>query len=159
MLAKDGVPEEGDLRAVMPDEKRLAAGPVAIVECWQEIPCDACARACPNRAILPMQAVTELPKVDFSRCRGCGACLIACPGLAIFIVDGSRGDGVAVRLPYEFLPLPQAGQTVAGLGRSGEVLGKFKVLDVSGADMRENPAVISLLVPPELAMQVRNISL
>ncbi|MCL2678263.1 MAG: 4Fe-4S binding protein [Clostridiales bacterium] len=159
MLAKDGLPEEGDLRAVMPDEKKLAAGPAAIIECWQEIPCDACARACPNYAILPMPNLYERPQVDFSRCRGCGVCLSACPGLAIFIADGSRSEGAVLRLPYEFLPLPQAGQRVAGLGRAGEVLGKFLVLDVTGANMRENPAVIFLLVPPDMAMRVRNISL
>ncbi len=42
MLKNTGVPDEKDLASVTPTKKRLEEGPVVMVECFQEIPCDPC---------------------------------------------------------------------------------------------------------------------
>ena len=91
-------------------------------------------------------------------CNGCGACIARCPGLAIFVVDMTYSDSEAlVRLPFEFLPVPQAGQLAMGLNRSGKELGWFPVVKVVSGGKKNMTYTISLAVPKELAMEVRNI--
>jgi len=53
MLEKTGIPTQADIDSVFPCEKRLSLGSVAVIECYQSIPCDPCATACPRGAILP----------------------------------------------------------------------------------------------------------
>ena len=94
----------------LPSEERLKKGPVAVIECNQEIPCNPCVAACPREAI-KVKALTSLPELDEDRCNGCGSCIAPCPGLAIFVVDMSYSEREAVvMLPYEFLPYPKVGE-------------------------------------------------
>ncbi|MCR6544514.1 4Fe-4S binding protein [Dehalobacterium formicoaceticum] len=160
MLNQTGIPGAADLRKVLPSEERMLQGPVAIIECFQEIPCNPCTEACKQGAILPMQDINDLPKMAFEKCNGCGLCISRCPGLAIFIVDFSyRPTEAVVRIPYEFVPLPEAGQKVMGLNRAGEVLGTFEVKKVQSGGKKNMTYTIWLVVPRELAMEVRNIRL
>ena len=102
--------------------------------------------------------INECPKIDFDLCTGCGVCLTKCPGLAIFIIDETYGaDTALVKLPFEYLPLPQAGQYAMGLNRAGEELGWFKVVQVIKGSARNLTHTICLEVPKELSMEVRNI--
>lgn len=132
--------------------------PTAVIECRQKIPCNPCADACPRGAIRPMADINERSELDASRCNGCGLCLTVCPGLAIFVVDPGYAPGRAlVKIPYEFLPLPAAGETVDAVDRAGRTVGTAEVVKVQ--DSRNKTRVIWLTVAPELAMTVRHIRL
>lgn len=158
MLISTGIPTKEDLQGVTPPAQRRAKGPVAMAECFQKIPCNPCAASCPVKAIHIGEDINECPTIDFDLCTGCGTCLTKCPGLAIFIVDESQGDTTAlVRLPFEYLPLPEAGQYAMGLDRAGGELGWFKVARVIRGNSRNLTHTICLEVPKELSMEVRNI--
>jgi len=83
---KTGMITLKDLEGQIPPPERFKKGPVAIVECTQEIPCDACIPACP-RKLLSMKNIISVPSLDFDKCSGCAICVGKCPGLAIFIFD------------------------------------------------------------------------
>ena len=158
MLISTGIPTKEDLQGVMPPARRLAKGPVAMAECFQEIPCDPCAASCPSKAIQMGGDINECPKIDFDLCTGCGVCLTKCPGLAIFVIDETYGDATAlVKLPFEYLPLPEAGQYAMGLDRAGKELGWFKVARVIKGSSRNLTCTVCVEVPKELSMEVRNI--
>ncbi|SDH22850.1 4Fe-4S binding protein [Desulfosporosinus hippei] len=160
MLNKTGIPTAEDVKKVSPSPDRLKKGPVAIIECFQEIPCNPCTEACKQGAIQPMEDINNLPKLDFEICNGCGVCLSRCPGLAIFIVDGSYSDREAVvRIPYEYLPVPKVGDKVTGLNRSGEELGVFEIIKVQSGGQKNKTYTLWLVVPQDLAMDVRSIRL
>ncbi len=158
MLSKDGIPTGEDLAKVTPPPERLARGPVAMTECFQNIACNPCTQACPRKAISMEPDINALPHVDAEACNGCGTCIARCPGLAIFVVDMTYSEEMAlVKLPFEFLPVPQEGQYVCGLDRAGEEKGWFQVVRAVSGGKKNMTWVISLAVPKELAMEVRNI--
>ncbi|MCL2010421.1 MAG: 4Fe-4S binding protein [Synergistaceae bacterium] len=157
MLAETGIPTKEDLLAVTPPDERFAKGPVVVVECFQEIPCDPCVDACAAGAITKDRDINDLPRVDFGRCNGCGVCIAQCPGLAIFVVDRTYSAAQAVvRIPYEYVPVPEKGQYACGLNRAGEEMGWFEVVRRI-SDGKNKTAVLWLAVPQDLAMEVRNI--
>ncbi len=107
---------------------------------------------------MPFDDISHLPEIDFGRCNGCGACIPACPGLAIFVVDETwKEDLAVVRLPYEFLPLPAAGDRVSGLDRSGQERCKARVVRVENTKRHDRTAVVWIEVPKALSMEVRHI--
>jgi len=160
MLNKTGVPTAENLKTVSPDEERMSKGPVAVIECFQEIPCNPCTEACKQGAILPMKDINDLPVMEFDKCNGCGVCISRCPGLAIFIVDKSYSETEAiVRIPYEYVPVPKAGDQVTGLNRAGQPLGTFTVKKVQSGGTKNKTYTVWLVVPKELAMEVRGIGL
>ncbi|PJB21379.1 MAG: (4Fe-4S)-binding protein [Euryarchaeota archaeon CG_4_9_14_3_um_filter_38_12] len=138
----------------LPSKERLEKGPVAVIECPQSIPCDPCVEACPFCAI-SMNDINDLPKIDFEKCTGCGACIGKCPGLAVFVVDMTYSDNEAlIKIPYEF-NIPKIGDTVKALDRKGDVKGDAKVIRV--VKEKDKTAVVSIAVKKNLAMEVRNI--
>jgi len=158
MLINDGIPTQEDLLIINPPSERLAAGPVAIVECFQEIPCNPCVKACKQGAISMGRDINDLPVVDFELCNGCGLCISRCPGLAIFVVDKTYSEDFAlVKVPFEYVPVPKAGQYAAALNRAGEELGWFEVARVISGGKKNMTYTVSLAVPQNLAMEVRNI--
>jgi len=158
MLVSDGIPTWEDLKKVFPSEERLSEGAVAIVECFQEIPCDPCVKACSRGAITMPRDINDLPVVDHELCNGCGLCISLCPGLAIFVVDRSYSQKRAiVKLPFEYVPRPSPGQYAAALGRDGGFLGWFEVVRVTSGGKKNMTYTVSLAVPQDLAMDVRNI--
>lgn len=158
MLIQDGVATYEDLKTVMPKAERLLKGPVAIIECFQQIACNPCTKACPRKAIHMEPDINAVPRLDFDLCTGCGACISRCPGLAIFVVNMSYSESQAlVMLPFEFFPVPSPGQLAMGLDRTGHELGMFPVLKVTSGGRENKTFTISLLVPKDLAMEVRSI--
>jgi len=156
MLERTGIPTDDDLEKVIPDKKRLAKGPVVIIECFQKIPCDPCAASCRLGAIKPFEDINDLPVVDFDKCTGCGICISSCPGLAIFVIDVNYSEKISlIKLPHEMLPLPEKGEEVYALDRDGSILGKAKVVRV--LKIKNKTHIISLEVPKSMVMKVRSI--
>lgn len=146
---KTGVLSTKDLK--LPSKEHLEKG-VAIIECIQEIPCDPCVASCPVNAI-SMKNINALPVVDFEKCIGCGKCVGFCPGLAIFVIK-IKEDKASITLPYEFLPVPEVGDTVKTLDRWGNIRcdGTVKLVLKKGKTM-----VITIELRENLAMEIRNI--
>lgn len=152
---KTGVVAVDELRGLglLPPEDRLEKGPVAILECPEMIPCNICVPHCPTGAI-KMERLIDLPRVDWSKCIGCGACVAVCSGLAAFVVDLSKSDADYVTVPHEFLPAPKVGDEVILLSRTGEKVGRGTVTRVWE---RNKTRVVTVKVPKGLGMGVRAI--
>jgi Fe-S-cluster-containing hydrogenase component 2 len=157
---RSGVLSGPELKAkvALPSEERLKSGPVVIVECVENIPCNPCAYACPRKAITIEGELTDTPKVDFSKCNGCTLCIAKCPGLAIFVInrDYSKTEAT-VTLPYELLPRPEVGSAVECLDREGQPVGKGKVVKMLDSAAQNRCAVITVSVPKKLWNTVRGI--
>jgi Fe-S-cluster-containing hydrogenase component 2 len=160
MLHTTGIATEQDLAKVIPAKERLEKGPIAIIECFQEIPCNPCSTACKNGAIKQSADINDRPVIDVNKCNGCGICMSKCPGLAIFVVDETYSDKEAlVKIPYEFLPLPEEGSNITGLDREGKPACRVKVIKVLNTRYQDRTPIISLAVPKEYSMVVRSIRL
>jgi len=158
MLSRSGVPTKKQLEAVKPAPERLAQGPVVIVECFQEIPCDPCYTSCKSGCFLPFEDINDLPRMDLDQCNGCGTCIGACPGLAIFMVDETYSETEAlVTIPWEFRPLPVEGSEVTGLDREGKALIPVTVRKVRPSARKNGAYLLTLVVPKEYAFEVRSI--
>jgi Fe-S-cluster-containing hydrogenase component 2 len=144
----------------VPSRERMEKGAVAVVECAQEIPCNPCVDACKYGAIVIEGSITELPILIEEKCIGCGACLAICPGQAIFLVDMTYSDDEGtVNVPYEYVPLPKAGDIVDGLNRGGEVVCQAEVKRVVNAKVNDRTPIVTLIVPKDMVMEVRSLRL
>ena len=157
MFEKTGVATREMVMAKFPPIERINKGPVAVVECYQKIPCNPCQTACPTGAIRIGEDINDIPQRDENLCGGCGLCVAKCPGLSIMIVDGSKSDKtVEFRIPYEFLPLPEAGEMVTALDRAGQPIGEAKVIRVMNPPAFDRTPVVTLEVERELLYDFRN---
>lgn len=156
MLEKTGIPTEEMLKKALPSDERRRRGPYAMFECFQRIPCNPCYTACKVGAVKPFNDINDLPEVDLEKCTGCGQCISACPGLAIFVIDETYSPTEAlVKIPYEYLPVPEVGSQVEALNRAGEVVGKAKVVRVQNP--KNKTMIVWLAIPKELSLEVRGI--
>ncbi len=154
-----GIPSLAELEASpgYPSAEALARGPIVVIECVQDIPCNPCELVCPNNAIYIGEPITNLPVFVADECDACSQCIPICPGQAIFRVDMTYAeDRATVSFPYEFLPMPRAGDVVQGVNRAGEVICDAEVLRVQQPKSFDLTAVITLAVSKELAMEVRS---
>mgnify|MGYP005845465563 CR=1 FL=1 len=158
-LRATGIPSREELEASpgYPSAEALARGPLVVIECVQDIPCNPCELACPQGAIYVGEPITNLPVFRAEACNACGQCIPICPGQAIFRVDMTyKEDTALVSFPYEFLPMPQKGDVVEGVNRAGEVVCSATVVRVQRPKSFDQTAVITVEVPKDLAMEVRS---
>lgn len=155
-----GVPSAKELAACpgIPSLERARRGRVAVIECVQEIPCNPCEGICNAGAITIGEQITSLPVLDEEKCTGCGLCVAGCPGLAITVIDRSRGDGWAlIEFPFEYLPLPEKGDIIRAVNREGRTVCPGEVYNVK----KGNPAfggtsIVAILVEDRYADEVRS---
>lgn len=122
---------------------------VAVLECLQEIPCNPCASSCRAGAITKA-SLTALPVIDEDKCIGCRMCVAACPGQAIFfLADGEEEDTVEVTFPYEYLPLPEAGDEVTATDRFGQALCPAVVKRVDTVKAYNLTSLVTIEVPAQ----------
>ncbi len=128
-----------------------------IIECTQNIPCNPCQDACPKGCISIGSNITSLPIVlEDPQCINCGMCVASCSGQAIFLVEEDCGDGSAtVTIPYEFLPLPEAGSKGIALGRDGRKVCSASVVSVKSNKAFDKTNLLTMRIPKEYAMKAR----
>lgn len=142
----------------IPSEARCAEGPVAVLECCQQIPCNPCEQACPFGAIHVGKPITNLPVLDESKCTGCGTCIAHCSGLAIFVIDKTYSDiEGTVSFPYEYLPLPVKGQRVTAVNRAGEAICEATVVRIVNSKKNDHTPVITIALDKEFVNEARSI--
>lgn len=157
MFEKTGVATRDMVTTKFPSIERINKGAVAVVECYQKIPCNPCQTACPCGAIQIGEDINEIPCRDENICTGCGICVAKCPGLSIMIVDGSKSDQtVEFRIPYEFMPLPAAGESVIGLDRAGQPICAAKVIRVMNPPSFDRTPIVTLEVDRCFLYDFRN---
>lgn len=160
-LIWEGVLSEKELKCCpgVPRTERLERRAGAIIECFQEIPCNPCEAACPRGAIKIGKPITKLPVMDEEKCIGCGTCIPFCPGLAIFVVNKNFSQEEAtISMPYEFLPLPEEGQAVKALDRYGKEVTEGRVLQVLAKESFDHTSVVTIAIPKEFIQKVRGIA-
>lgn len=142
----------------LPSEERFKSGPVAVIECVQEIPCNPCEAACKLGAIMVGEPITKLPTLIEDKCVGCGICVSKCPGLAIFIVNKVYSEETAtVAFPYEYYPTPSVGDSVKAVDRKGMVLCDATVIDVKNPKSFDHTPVVTIEIPNGFADEARSI--
>lgn len=143
-----------------PGDDRIEKGPVVVIECGQDIPCNPCEDICPEGAISVGDPITNLPAVNPDVCNGCIICISICPGLCMFVVHKNFNETEAlIYLPYELLPLPEKGSIVKGCNRKGEPVCDARVEKVLKGEKLRRTAIIAIAVPKELFETVRGISI
>jgi len=154
-----GIPTEEEFWKCpgVPTKERMLKGPVAVIECFQEIPCNVCEGACPFGAIKVGHPITNLPRLDENKCKGCKLCITKCPGLCIFVIDLSSKDKARLSLPYEFLPVPVIGEEVEALDRWGSNVTKGRVTEVLYNEKFDKTYIVTISLPKEYALEVRAI--
>jgi ferredoxin len=155
-----GIPSEEELLASpgRPSRERMEKGPVAFIECVEDIPCNPCEEACPFGAITVGLPITNLPVLHGDQCTGCGLCIAQCPGLAIFKVHLNYTETTSlVEFPYEYCPLPEEGDTVPCGDRNGDYVTQGKVIRVKNAKVNDGTAVVGVEIPKAHCLEVRTI--
>jgi Fe-S-cluster-containing hydrogenase component 2 len=138
-----------------PAKESFSKGPVAVIECIEEIPCNPCETVCPKNSIVVEYPITNLPRFN-GICTGCGKCVAICPGLAIFIVDCTYSKTeTAITIPYEFLPLPEVDGMVSALDRSGRIVCEARVVKVAENKKNNKTNLITIVVPKKFSEDVR----
>ena len=154
-LLENGYLGEEEVKQYPGVTKTIGIHPV--MECTQNIPCNPCQDACPKNCIKIGENITSLPAVDpDAQCIGCGMCVAACSGQAIFLVNEQfEKDYASVTLPYEFLPLPEKGAEGKALDRSGNEVCREEVVEIKTSKAFDHTNLLTIKVPVDMAMKAR----
>jgi ferredoxin len=142
-----------------PSEERFSRGPVPIIECIEEIPCNPCETVCNRNLIKVGTPITNFPRLidPDGACTGCAQCIVICPGLAVFIVDKTfSAEHASISMPYEELPLPEKGAKIVGLNRAGKAVCEGSVQTVLSGRKLSHTNVVTIVIPKEYADDVRH---
>jgi len=123
-----------------------------VIRCIQQIPCNPCTEACPKHAIrIRDGTLTGLPSFENDFCLGCAACVLACPGLAIVLVDEGydpQRKRALLTLPVELVPdTVTVGEEVTTVGLDGEAIGTGRVIAFREAPAQDRRLLMLLEVP------------
>ncbi len=158
MLKQTGIPTSEQVESVFPSYKRLNKGAAAVIECFQNIPCNPCFTACKRGAMKKFEDICDLPNIDHEKCNGCGLCIAKCPGLSIMVVDLTYSEDKALmKIPCEFFPLPKEGEVVKGLDRSGQYVADVTVVKVQDVKAFDKTQIVSIAVDKDKVKIIRNI--
>lgn len=147
-------------RAVPQAEHRKR--PVAALECFEDIPCNICMRACPEGAIeigrVPRTKDTLLTE---SKCTGCGICVAACPsGAALLVHEREDRPTSTVTLSWRGSRPWKIGDQAIVTNRRGENLGSARVTalpEVPPAFAKSRLQLVQLEVPHHLVWEARGL--
>ncbi len=137
-----------------PSEEQMKKGGCPVIECIEEIPCNPCETSCPKGAIVIGENITNLPRINYDLCSGCGICVVKCPGLAIFMADLTEDPWAKLSIPWELLPLPEKGDKFDGLNRKGEKVCEGEITSVR--KMKEKTHIVTGKFPKEFLNEVRH---
>ena len=126
-------------------DKAVLSKPKAILECYQDIPCNPCETSCPFKAISIGANINTQPVLDPDACTGCGICVAACPGLAI-VVAQVKDDKAIFTIPYEYLPTPTKDEVWDGVNRAGEVVCDAKIIDIKQSQKQNKTTLLKVEV-------------
>ncbi|HRK01603.1 MAG TPA: 4Fe-4S dicluster domain-containing protein, partial [Oligoflexia bacterium] len=101
---------------------------VASLECLENIPCRACADACPENAISILD-LADQPTLLEDKCTGCGICVAVCPaGAAAMIRENTADQKVRLFLPDHTKDIWKPQTAVQLLNRRGDSLTLARVV-------------------------------
>jgi len=128
MLHKTGVPTQAQVDSVFFDDATLSEYK-AIIECYEDIPCNPCVTSCPVNAISMGPTIHNQPILDPNTCIGCSICVTSCPGLAIILAK-VKDDKAYFKIPYEMNEVFTKDMMVSALNRAGEIIGDAKIISI-----------------------------
>lgn len=121
-----------------------------IIRCVQEIPCNPCQQACPEKLISMPGSIMALPQFS-GKCLGCGECVTVCPGLAINLVFNDydpTGEKALLMLPFEFsLDRVPLGARVDTVDIDGNRVGDGTVIAVRSRAEQDRRHLLLVEVP------------
>lgn len=133
-----------------PKETEFEKGPIAVIECDEDIPCNPCEEICEYGAIKVGNPITNLPVLYSQKCKGCIRCIKVCPGLCIFVVHKNYTESTSlIYIPYELNPLPEKNLEVDILDRKGNKICKGFIRKIMKPDKNNKTAVIGMEIPKE----------
>jgi sarcosine oxidase subunit alpha len=139
------------------EPKDLNAPVYPLIRCVQEIPCDPCIKACPQKLISMKGSILSLPEFA-GECQGCGRCVLACPGLAIQLVINdydASGDKALVMVPFEFTDIQTPiGMEVTTTDIEGNVVGRGRVVAVRKREDQDRRRLLLIEVPDSEKLRV-----
>ncbi len=101
--------------------------PVASLECFENIPCRACADICPESAI-EIPNLTDLPQLLENKCTGCGACVAICPAsAAVMVQEFANQQKAKYFFADDTKELWQPKKPISLLNRQGQILGMGRI--------------------------------
>ncbi|MDD3126249.1 MAG: 4Fe-4S binding protein [Candidatus Izemoplasmatales bacterium] len=144
MLDKTGVATPEQVKSRFPQPEQLLK-PKAIIECYEDIPCNPCSTSCPFHAIEIGDDINNQPQLNVDLCTGCGICVTSCPGLAIMTAE-IRNNLAIFKIPYEFLPYPEPNSIWNGVNRDGKVICDANIVKVLLTNKQDKTVLVTVSV-------------